>query len=112
MLSNPFAGIAAFIPSWAMQAYVVLMILFVIVGTVLDMKHKQSAKYFFENSKKAQNNAKKKVGGVKKTGLAVKTVAGEVLTSSEFCNSKRRMSHLLTMYGFILFVISLSLIHI
>ena len=106
MLSNPFAGIAAFIPSWAMQAYVVLMILFVIVGTVLDMRHKQSAKYFFENSKKAQNNAKKKVGGVKKTGLAVKTVAGEVLTSSEFCNSKRRMSHLLTMYGFILFVIS------
>ena len=110
MLSNPFAGIAAFIPSWAMQAYVVLMILFVIVGTVLDMKHKQSAKYFFENSKKAQNNAKKKVGGVKKTGLAVKTVAGEVLTSSEFCNSKRRLSHLMTMYGFILFAVATAVL--
>ena len=87
-----------------MQAYVILMILFVIGGTVLDMMHKESAKYFFENSKKAQEGARRKVGGVMKTGLAVKTVAGEVLTSSEFCNSRRRLSHLCTMYGFIIFV--------
>ena len=104
LVNNPFAEISAFISPTLMQAYVILMILFVIGGTVLDMMHKQSAKYFFENSKKAQEGARRKVGGVMKTGLAVKTVAGEVLTSSEFCNSRRRLSHLCTMYGFIIFV--------
>jgi hypothetical protein len=31
-----------------MQAYVVLMVLLVIGGTLLDVVHKKSAKYFFE----------------------------------------------------------------
>ena len=106
LINNPFAELSAFISPGLMKAYVVLMVVLVIGGTLLDMRHKQSAKYFFENSKKAQKNARRKVGGGKKAGLAVKTVAGEVLTSSEFCNSRRRMSHLMTMYGFILFVIS------
>jgi len=106
MFSNPFSELLAFIPSGVMQAYVILMILLVVGGTVLDMMHKQSAKYFFENSKKAQSNARRSVGGGRKAGLVVKTVAGEVLTSSEFCNSKRRLSHLMTMYGFIFFVVT------
>ena len=106
LINNPFAELSAFISPGLMKAYVVLMVVLVIGGTLLDMRHKQSAKYFFENSKKAQKNARRKVGGGKKAGLAVKTVAGEVLTSSEFCNSRRRMSHLMTMYGFILFVVS------
>ena len=53
MFSNPFSELLVFIPSGVMQAYVILMILLVVGGTVLDMMHKQSAKYFFENSKKA-----------------------------------------------------------
>ena len=110
LINNPFAEVSAFISPAVMQAYVVLMILLVIGGTVLDMMHKQSAKYFFENSKKAQANAKVKVGSGKKTGLVIKTVANEVLTSSEFCNSKRRLSHLCTMYGFILFVVTSAIL--
>lgn len=110
MLSNPFSEISAIIPPSMMKTYVVLMILLVIGGTVLDMVHKQSAKYFFANSKKAQAGARVKVGGGKKAGLAVKTVANEVLTSSEFCNSKRRLSHLMTMYGFIFFVVTTALL--
>ncbi|MCP3867828.1 MAG: adenylyl-sulfate reductase [Gammaproteobacteria bacterium] len=89
-----------------MKTYVVLMVLMVIGGTVLDMIHKKSAKYFFENSKKAQKNAKRTVSGGQKASLAVETLASEVLTSSEFCNQKRRISHLLTMYGFIIFIVS------
>ncbi len=108
--NNPFSEVASVISPSVMQGYVVLMILLVIGGTVLDMIHKQSAKYFFANSKKAQAGAKVKVGGGKKAGLAVKTVANEVLTSSEFCNSKRRMSHLMTMYGFVFFVVTTALL--
>jgi len=110
LTNNPFTEISAFISPGVMQFYVVLMIVLVIGGTVLDMMHKQSAKYFFENSKKAQKDAKVKVGGGKKVGLAVKTVAGEVLTSSEFCNKRRRLSHLMTMYGFIFFVVTTALL--
>jgi hypothetical protein len=92
-----------------MQGYVILMVLLVIGGTVLDMIHKKSAKYFFENAKKAKKNAKREVGGGEKVGLAISTVASEVLTSSEFCNPKRRLSHLLTMYGFIIFVVTTAI---
>ena len=87
LTNNPFAEITALISPSVMQGYVVLMILLVIGGTVLDMVHKQSAKYFFANSKKAQEGAKVKVGSGKKVGLAVKTVANEVLTSSESATS-------------------------
>ncbi|MDH5358929.1 MAG: adenylyl-sulfate reductase [Gammaproteobacteria bacterium] len=107
--SNPFAELSALISTDIMQGYIVLMFILVVVGTVLDMMHKKSAKYFFENSKKQQAAAKRSVGGGEKAGLLVKTVASEVLTSSEFANVKRRISHLFTMYGFILFVVTTAM---
>ena len=103
---NPFADLSAHIPPFAMQIYVVAMVVLVVGGTVLDMIHKKSAKYFFENTKKAQKNAKRTVGAGEKAALAVKTLASEVVTSSEFSNSQRRISHLFTMYGFIIFVVA------
>jgi len=104
--SNPFADLSAIISSDIMQAYVVLMFLLVIGGTVLDMMHKKSAKYFFENAKKAEKNAKRSVSSGEKMSMAVSTLTSEVLTSSEFQNTRRRISHLFTMYGFIIFVVS------
>ena len=104
--SNPFAELSAFIPGMAMQAYVVVMFLLVIGGTVLDMIHKKSAQYFFENAKKAEKSAKRTVSGGEKMSMAISTVTSEVLTSSEFENPRRRVSHLFTMYGFIIFVAS------
>lgn len=106
---NPFAELSASIPSNVMQGYLILMVLLVAGGTILDMIHKKSAQYFFENAKKAQKSAKRTVSGGEKAGLAVSTVACEVLTSSEFCNPKRRLSHLLTMYGFIIFVVTTAI---
>ena len=103
--SNPFAELAAVIPPAVMQGYVVLMVLLVAAGTILDLMHKKSATYFFENSKRAQKSATRSVGGGQKVALAVKTLGNEVLTAGEFANSQRRMSHLLTMWGFIIFVV-------
>ena len=107
--NNPFAGLPEFFSADIMQGYIILMAILVAAGTILDMMHKKSAKYFFENAEKAKANAKRTVSGGEKVGLAVGTVASEVLTSSEFCSTKRRISHLLTMYGFILFVASSAL---
>lgn len=107
--SNPFSELAEFIPPIATQLYVLAMFLFVIGGTLFDVIHKKSAEYFFENSKRREAEADKKLTSGEKTSIAVKTVAEDVLTSAEFCNPKRRMSHLLTMYGFIFFVASTAI---
>jgi len=101
---NPFSELSASISPLVMQGYVILMILMVIGGTALDMIHKKSAQYFFENAKKAKKSAKRTVSTGEKASIAVQVLVNEVLTSGEFCNVKRRLSHLLTMYGFILFV--------
>ncbi|MEE9421679.1 MAG: adenylyl-sulfate reductase [Gammaproteobacteria bacterium] len=103
-MNNPFSELSEFIPAFAMQGYVILMFVLVVGGTILDMLHKKSAQYFFENAKKAQKSATRTISGGEKASLAVKTFTNEVLTSGEFSNPKRRLSHLLTMYGFILFV--------
>jgi len=103
---NPFAELSGLIPPTAMQIYVILMAILVVGGTLLDTIHKKSAQYFFENSEKQKKMASREVSGGEKVGIAIKTVAEDVLTSAEFCNQKRRVAHLLTMYGFILFVVS------
>ncbi|WP_041440758.1 hypothetical protein [Thioalkalivibrio sulfidiphilus] len=96
-----------------MQIYVVAMILLVIAGVLIDVMHKKSAKYFFENAKKQEKNARRSVSSGEKVGLAVQTIVGEVLTSSEFSHrgeQQRRVSHLLTMYGFIVFVVATAVL--
>ena len=108
--TNPFAELSSFIPEAAMQGYVVLMVLLVIGGTILDTIHKGSAKYFFENAKKAQKNARRTVSGGEKAALAVQTLTNEVLLSAEFKNTQRRISHLFTMYGFIIFVVATAVL--
>ena len=107
--SNPFAELSALIPPAVMQGYVVLMVLLVIGGTLLDVMHKKSAKYFFEKGQSLKKIAKREVGGGKKMGLAVDTVVNEVLTSGEFENPSRRISHLFLMYGFIIFVVTTAI---
>lgn len=107
--NNPFAELSASISPEVMQGYVIAMVLLVIGGTVLDMIHKKSAQYFFENAKKAKKDAKHSVSTGEKTTIAFKVLLNEVLTSGEFCNMKRRLSHLLTMYGFIIFVVATAI---
>lgn len=104
--SNPFAVLSASISPGVMQAYVVVMILLVVAGTLFDVVHKGSAKYFFANWRKSQKKGAKQVGGGALASIAVRTVAVDVLTSGEFCNPHRRVAHLLTMYGFILYLVA------
>ena len=106
MFTSPFYDLLGFLSPATMQLYVIAMFLAVVGGTIIDVIHKKSAQYFFENAQKAQKAAKRTVTGGEKASLAISTLANEVLTSSEFHNQKRRLSHLLTMYGFIIFVVT------
>jgi len=104
--SNPFAELSASIPPAAMQAYVVVMIVLVAAGTLFDVVHKGSAKYFFDNLRKSKGRGAKPVGGGELVSIAVQTAVVDVLASGEFCNPHRRIAHLLGMYGFVLYVVA------
>jgi len=110
LTDNPFAELSASISPALMQAYVVVMIILVAGGTLYDVIHKKSARYFFENWKKArQTKGVKPVGGGHMVAIAIKTAAVDVAASAEFCNPKRRIAHLLTMYGFIIYVVTAAI---
>lgn len=104
--NNPFAELSATIPPAVMQAYVVAMFVLVAGGTLLDVFHKRSGTYFFNHWRRAKSQATRQVGGGEMTLLAAQTAAVEGLTSGEFCNQRRRIAHLLTMYGFLAYVIT------
>ena len=103
---NPFAELSASIPPAVMTAYVVLMAVFVVAGTLFDVIHKGSARYFFVNWRTAKSKGSKQVGGGELVSLAIRTLCVEVLTSAEFCTARRRIAHLLTMYGFLAYVVT------
>ena len=100
--TNPFAELSAMIDPSIMQVYVIIMALLVAGGTLFDVVHKRSAKYFFNNWQKSKANAKRQVSGSERASVAVKT-AIDGLTSAELgdCSTRRQLAHLLTMYGFI-----------
>ena len=106
---NPFSDLGATIPSIAMQAFLIAMVILVIAGVVLDMMHKKNVKYFFENAKKAKKNATKVLSTSERIKVLSKTIVSDIATTSELGAGKRRMAHVMGMYGTILF---LSLIHI
>lgn len=107
--SNPFATVSGTLSPGFMQWFVAIMILAVIVGTLWDIVHKGSAKYFFANWKKTKDKGARELSGGEVVSIAIKTGLSEVATSSEFCNAKRRLAHLLTMYGFIVHMVTTAL---
>ena len=104
--SNPFAALSATLAPNLMQTYVCIMIALVVAGTLFDVVHKGSARYFFDNWRKSKGNGASPVGSGELMSIAIKTGVVDVLASGEFCNPRRRLAHLLTMYGFLLYVIT------
>ncbi len=103
LLINPFAELANIVPVLFMQFFVIAMILMIIIGTGLDMLHKKNVIYFFRNAKKAKKSAKIELTKGKKTAVILKTIASDIATTSELGMGKRRVAHVLGMYGTILF---------
>lgn len=103
--SNPFAEFTVFVSPLVMQVYIVLMILAVAVGTLFDVVHKASGRYFAQQKEKSKAAATRPLSGADIASLAAKTIATEVAASGEF-RAARRVSHLLMSYGFLLYVIT------
>jgi len=106
---NAFAAAAQQLPAGFLQWYLVVMVLAVIVGTVADMVHKGSARYFFANMGRSRARRKRELGAGELASIAVRTAVVDVMTSGEFCNPRRRVAHLLAMYGFVIYVATTAL---
>ena len=101
--NNPFSTLAEIIPSFVMQGFVIAMAALTLIGVLIDIKHKKNVKYFFENAKKAKKNAQIKLSTGKRAAVILKTVAHDIATTSELGWGKRRLAHVLGMYGTIIF---------
>ena len=110
MTNNPFAVLAESVPSIFLQSFVIIMVAFVIIGTLIDIIHKKNVKYFFNNAKKAKLNAKVELSTGKRTAVILKTVAHDIATTAELGRGKRRVAHVLGMYGTIIFWITSALL--
>ena len=106
MFSNPFVELSASVPPGLMKTYVVIMALLVVAGTLFDIIHKKSAQYFFDNWRSSRTRAKHHVGGADMAAIAVQTAVIDVMASGEFCNQRRRIAHLLTMWGFVIYAVT------
>ena len=104
--NNPFTTLSEIILPLVMQSFLILMIALVIIGTLVDIIHKKNVKYFFENAKKAKKSATRELGTGEKTSIIAKTIVYDIGTTSELGAGKRRVAHLLGMYGTILFWIA------
>ena len=108
--NNPFSELSEIVSPVAIQAFAVLMICLVIVGTLVDIIHKKNVKYFFNNAKKAKKNAKIELTTTQRTAVVLKTVAHDIATTAELGRGKRRVAHVLGMYGTIIFWITSALL--
>ena len=104
--NNPFSTLAEIVSPLVMQGFLIIMLALVILGTLVDIIHKKNVKYFFENAKKAKKSATRELGSGEKVSIITKTVVYDIGTTSELGAGKRRVAHLLGMYGTILFWIA------
>ena len=104
--NNPFSELAELTSPLALQSFVIAMIGLVVIGTLLDIIHKKNVKYFFMNAKKAKKSAKIELTSSQRTTVILKTVAHDIATTAELGRGKRRVAHVLGMYGTIIFWIT------
>ena len=108
--NNPFTWLTDLVSPLAIQGFTILMIGLVALGTVMDIIHKKNVKYFFNNAKKAKKNAKVELTNGQRTSVILKTVAHDIATTAELGRGKRRVAHVLGMYGTIVFWITSALL--
>jgi len=103
MSLNPYSTLAETIPAIFIQGFVLLMLGLIFFGTVIQMVHHKNLTYFLNNSKKAKLSAERKLGTGERVTIIAKTVVHDIATTAELGIGKRRVAHVLGMWGTILF---------
>ena len=101
--TNPFSALAETVSPIAMQGFIIAMLILIAAGTIIQMISHRNLTYFFNNAKKAKLNATKELGVGEKVSIVAKTTVYDIGTTSELGFGKRRLAHVVGMYGTILF---------
>lgn len=104
--TNPFTPLTDFVSPAVVQGYIVLMVLAVVVGTVFDLLHGKKAQFFLQDRRHAKAAATQPLSAADMAAIATRTLAHDIATFGEFCNPRRRISHALMFYGFVLYLIT------
>lgn len=102
--TNPFVPLTALLSPGLVQGYVVAMVLAVAAGTLFDLLHEDKLKFFLQARRRARAAARQPLGAGELAGIAARTLATDIATFGEFCNWRRRLSHALMFYGFVLYL--------
>ena len=108
--TNPFSLLSEAVPTVVMQGFIIAMVLLIAFGTIIQMMHHKNLTYFFNNAKKAKLQATREVGTVEKAKIIAKTTVYDIGTTSELGFGKRRLAHVLGMYGTIIFWIASAML--
>ena len=108
--TNPFVMLSETVPVFVMQGFLLAMLALIVLGTIVQMIHHKNITYFFNNAKKAKLQATREVGVAEKAKILTKTAVYDIGTTSELGFGKRRLAHVLGMYGTIIFWISSALL--
>ena len=101
--NNPFSILAETVSPVAMQSFIIAMVILIAIGTIIQMIHHKNLTYFFRNARKAKLAATKELSVGEKVSIISKTTVVDIGTTSELGFGKRRLAHVLGMYGTILF---------
>ena len=108
--TNPFSILSEVVPTFLMQGFIFAMIVLVAAGTIIQLIHGKNLTYFFNNAKKAKLQATREVGAAEKAKIIAKTTVYDIGTTSELGFGKRRLAHVLGMYGTIIFWIASAML--
>ena len=103
---NPFSILSEIVSPIAMQGFILVMVILIVSGTIIQMIIHKNITYFFNNAKKAKLAATREISAGEKISIIAKTVVYDIGTTAELGFGKRRLAHVLGMYGTILFWIS------
>tara|TARA_B100000965_G_scaffold273561_1_gene231572 strand:+ start:115 stop:909 length:795 start_codon:yes stop_codon:yes gene_type:complete len=103
---NPFSDLSEIVSPLLMQAFIIAMVALIAIGTIIQMIHHKNITYFFNNAKKAKLQATREIGASERVSIIAKTVVHDIGTTAELGFGKRRLSHVMGMYGTIIFWVS------
>ena len=108
--TNPFSILAEIVPPIVMQSFIIAMVVLIALGTIIQMISHKNLTYFLNNAKKAKLQATRDIGVGERASIIAKTTVYDIGTTSELGFGKRRLAHVLGMYGTIIFWVSSAML--
>jgi len=103
---NPFESLTMFLPAVGWRIYACLMASAVIIGTLSDLYHGRKLEFFLRQRSETAHVRPEKLAAGKKIIAVAKAIFINIATTAEFQNKPRRITHLLGLYGFVMYLIS------